>query len=336
MHLPNRAAPHGRHPRRLRHTSRFLGVFLLAGGLLLLGHAGDAAGATSPGHAGASALPGSVVTVLQGAPTADIDVSPTDDGYTVRGSLLLTDGYTGSSNQRREAATCPDCKWRITDYCPTRADGDVINVCIGTTPACRPGTVRMRVWRAREGEPFQPWGSTCIGPAGPVTVAEVTSRLREEVPVHLPQSAVRAHPPVALTRLPVWFADDIQGPQIMTVRVLGIDVSVRADPVCTWQVSPQASAWMTVGTAAGCSVPVGATVGIGWSGSTPGAFRPDAVHVFRRPGVHAVRLDVEWHARWWVPGADDLPGQWVEGVVNQQPRLGTVVVRDAVGILRAG
>jgi len=332
----SRPAPRNQHPGASPALSRSLGVLVLATAMLLLVHAGAAAGPPGARHGGASAPPGSVTPAQLRMPAADIDVSPTDDGYTVRGSLLLTDGFTGSSDQRRQAAVCPDCTWRITDFCPTRADGDVINVCIGTTPACRAGTVRMRVWRAREGEPFQPWGSACIGPAGPVTVREVTSRLREEVPIHLPQSAVRVHPPVALTRLPVWFADDIEGPQTMTVQVLGIDVAVRAEPVCTWRVSPRESTWTTVGVAAGCAVPVGTTAGTGWSGSTPGTFRSDAAHVFRRPGVHPVRLDVDWHARWWLPGEDDVPGQWVEGIVSQQPRLGSVVVRDAVGILRTG
>jgi len=300
-------------------------ALLTSGGLLSLGPAAELARPLP-----ADALLGSGVL-----PGVDIDVTPAEGGYTVRGSLLLTEGFTGSSSQRREAALCDGCSWRITDYCPNTVDGDVINACIGTIPACPEGTVRMRVWRMRDGEPWQPWGAACIGPQGPVTVASVTTRLRSEVPVHLPASAVRSHPSVGLTRLPLWFADGIDGPRTVSVEVLGVVVEVWAEPVCTWHVAPEGEAWQSFGVATGCAALVGSSGGSGWSGRSPSSFKADAVHIFRRPGSHAVRLDVEWRARWWVPGEDHLPGQWVDGLVVQPPQLGTVLVRDGVGILRA-
>ena len=244
--------------------------------------------------------------VVPAAQADDVGGDDEGDGYVATGSVLLDASYDGSDGDRRGAADCPGCRWRLRSVCrPGELAGE--ESCAGAWAGCPVGATRMRlfVWA-----PAEPWwrdiGTICAGaPDAIVSIDDIGTRVRDRVEEYLPvlrpalQPAGRTLaglPTVLLSRQP-----RSVGP--VALDVLGHEVRLTATPRWRW------------GFDAGDDV-VTAHPGSPWPAAP-------LTHVFAVPGRARVEVTTTWTATFTVEGFGpfDVPPP----LVTQTARLAIVV-----------
>ena len=226
--------------------------------------------------------------VVRAAPCqgADCDVVPDPDDaqYVGSGGLLLpSDSFTGSDDDRRDAATCLDCRWALLPMCRDGQGGGVD--CGGAAQSCPPGEFRRIVMLLRPGDAdWRLVGLVCLVDGVPLTVDDVSDRLSdvvlEEVPDLRPSYQPRGG---TLIGLPAVF--DAGQPRTLGARrfeLVGFDVVLRGQASWTW------------------------SFGDGGSLQTddPGGAWPhmDVAHSYTNPGSYGVGVTTSWEAWFTVDG----------------------------------
>jgi hypothetical protein len=263
----------------------------------------------------AFALLTAVLPVLLAGPARGAGVHGDDeqDQYVGSGGLLLPGGV--SANTRREVASCLGCSWRLSSPC-VQAPGvgfDDQPTCAGVVRGC-PGGRLLRGWFRPADGSWRELGLVCLGPRGPITVADVSRAIAESVPHRLPLLRPRGEPNRGvLAQLPVHFRSGQQpGPLEWADEILGQQVSITARPSWTWSFGDGA-ALVT---------------------SDPGGRYPHGgvVHTYGTPGVMTVTCSAEWRAQFEVDGLGPFP---VPEVVHQRAEV-EVAVGEGRGVLTLG
>ena len=139
---------------------------------------------------------------------ATCDVVGDDQADAIEGRVLIPgEGFDGDPGIRREAATCDGCAWALTPSCWGNDETDQ-NGCTAVVAACPAPALRYDILRRRPGETdFVYVGSTCIQPGSPLTVAELTPRVRDQFLDLLPPQDPSMQPAAgALVNVPALFA----------------------------------------------------------------------------------------------------------------------------------
>lgn len=218
-----------------------------------------------------------------------VDVGAGADRYSGSGGLILPGSL--ESGTRRDAA-CENCRWRLRDPCS--ADG---GPCLAVTRGCAQLASLLRLLLSSDGgATWADRGLVCIPPAGPVTVAEVSTGLRREFERLVPELLPRAQPSSGVvTRIPVNFlSGHPRGLPASVHRILG--QSVVLSPSVRWR-------W-DFGDGAGLET------------AEPGAEYPagSVRHAYRRSGSVVVRVRAQWSGTFRV---DDLGPFPVAGTIDQ-------------------
>jgi hypothetical protein len=202
------------------------------------------------------------------------------DRYVGTGGLVLPPAV--DSSDRRAAADCPDCQWRLTSPCVTSSAGNAFGgACTSVVRGC-PGGELLRPWIQRAGEAWRALDLVCLT-QGPVPVAAVGRSVRDEVSAAVPAPHPSTSPSSGVvTQLPVAFAaGQPPGPMHWSSTVLGMSVEVTAHPHWEWQFGDGAS----------------------MRADEPGGRHPSAVeHTYRTGGTRSVTLRVRWSATYMVGG----------------------------------
>ena len=267
----------------------------IVGGLMTLAVVVVTAGSVAPAHASldnhGSPVRGQLDASAQGA-VRDSGSTPSDVGvggddgrdlYLGTGGLLVGVGYRGDAADRVESASCTECRWKLTAMCvvPNHSPEDL---CAGSLVGCPVGQLRVRVLLARPGQAWRVIGTTCLGPGGPVTVADVVARLRDLAVTRVPPLRP-GYQPVgrAVVGIPVILRSG--QPRDLGSRhlqVLGHDVRLAATASWVWR------------------------YGDGQSDTTsdPGGVWPDrsVAHTYRRAASHRVWVTTVWSATFRVDG----------------------------------
>jgi hypothetical protein len=167
----------------------------------------------------------------------DCDVVGNDELKAIEGRVLIpAQGYEGDPGIRREAATCDGCAWALTPSCAGN-DENTQNGCAATVTLCPPPALRYDILRRRPGEAaFVFVGSTCIAPGTPLTVDDLTPRVRDHFLDLLPDQQPTFQPAAgALVNVPALFAAG--QPRTIgrdTFDLAGFTVVLTADARWTW------------------------------------------------------------------------------------------------------
>lgn len=220
------------------------------------------------------------------------------DVFVGHGGLLLPPTFHGSAGGRGAAATCAGCSWRLTEACLRDAGGS----CTGFVSMCPPGELYLRVWLLdpASGGGWTRIGAVCLGPRGPVTVADMGAAARDAFVRDLPALAPAAQPArTAVTQIPVVLRSG--QPATWPDRsydLLGFRVTVHATPRWTW--------WFGDGAAL--------------TTEDPGGSWPDdgVAHTYRQVGRWQVRVATVWSATWTTDGLGPFD---VAGPVRQDAVL---------------
>lgn len=234
------------------------------------------------------------LALVIGPPAAAVDVGAGGDRYSGSGGLLLP-GDTDPGT-RREAASCPDCRWRLSDPCA--ADG---SPCLAITRGCAQLASLLRIRLSSDGGvTWSDRGLVCIPPAGPVTVAEVSTHVRRVFERLVPELAPSREPNAGVvTRLPVNFISGQPGGLApSTHRILGRHVLLRPSVRWSWDFGD----------------------GSAQDTQEPGSPYPTGVirHAYRRAGVLQVLVVSCWTGAFEVDGLGPFP---VVGSILQSARL---------------
>lgn len=210
------------------------------------------------------------------------------DSYVGAGGLILPGSVDDAT--RREVASCPECRWRLTSPC---VDSDLGNAFDGQQP-CRSVTLRcprgrlMRTWFDPGTGTWRDLGPICLGEQVH-TVASLGREVREEVRRQLPPLMPASLPARGVvTQVPTIFASGQQlGPVTWTDTVAGHRVRVTATPRWVWEFGD------------------GARMETDQSGvlAADGPIR----HVYRRPGTALVTCRVVWTAAFALDGIGSFP-----------------------------
>lgn len=250
------------------------------------------------------ALFGAVLIGL--APTAaGIEVGAGADRYTGTGGLLLPGGT--DSRTRHEVASCADCRWRLSDPCSS--DG---GPCLAVTRGCTQMAYLLRLTVSADGgASWSDRGLICIPPAGPITVADVSTSLRQEFERIVPALAPRTQPSQGiLTQIPVNFiSGHPTGLAPSTHRIHGRDVTLRPTVRWIWEFGD----------------------GIRADADTPGGPYPGGSirHAYRQAGTRAAQVQALWSGTFEVDGLGPFP---VSGVIRQSASL-VVAVGEGRAVL---
>lgn len=308
------AAPHGSWPpphadayrrgvRRAPFLVRLVLVLSAPALLALVPPAPPAAASARPAHE-----PARIGLAPSAVPVVTVSPDPERDLYAGTGGLVVpARDWRGSSDGRRQSASCLDCEWRITVLC-SKADF-AAGRCRSIHLGCPVGTTAVRVWLLRPGADWAAVGEACQGPRKPVTVGDVGRKVRDRAEKALPALRPAAQPADgALIGVPVVLrvgqpAGGIRGADL---SVLGLDV--RLDSRVRWQ-------W-TYGD--GTSV---------WT-SLPGGAYPDMslTHTYRHAGSRTVGVLAVWRGQYTVEGLGPFV---VPGPLLTQRRSLRIVVRVA-------
>ncbi len=259
---------------------------------------------------------GSIIPASASSPIRSPGALPTDVGvggddnhdlYRGTGGLLVGAGYRGDQADRVESATCADCRWKITAMC-VAPDHSPEDLCAGSLVGCPFGQLRVRVLLARFGQAYREIGTTCLGPGGPVTVAELIARLRDVAITHVP-ALVPGYQPVglAVVGIPViWRTGQPRSLGARDLVVLGHDVVLAATASWVW------------------------TYGDGTTETTskPGGLWPDnsVSHTYRRAARLRATVTTVWSATFRVDGLGPFA---VTGDVVRQDATIALDVRPA-------
>jgi hypothetical protein len=274
----------------------------------LIGVAPLVTGAWVPARA-ASPVPTSGVAA-EGTVLGSVDVTPDPDGdlYVGTGGLVeRSSDWRGDDGSRQQAASCTDCRWRVSRVCSTVDSTG--GLCNGRRLHCDVDHVPVGIWLSRAGEDWVLVGHACQGPEPPATVTDVARLVRERALAAVPPLRVGVQPADGtLVRLPALFrtgqpAEGISGADL---SVLGLDV--RLDARVRWR-------W-TYGDGAGA-----------WTRSPGGTWPDDSVaHAYLRAGAFTASVDAVWRAQFTVDGLGPFP---VDGPDLAQHATVPVVVRPA-------
>lgn len=135
--------------------------------------------------------------VLPSPASADfVEVLTTDRGFLVTGGILLDPAYR---LDRREAATCPNCHWKIVYIC---SFGEWQPNCPELLKMCRSDQAVTKVFRAdasrTPGEGSSQWhftGHSCESPDGVVSHEIISCILRGQWAKFVPDLAFHTSPP---------------------------------------------------------------------------------------------------------------------------------------------
>ena len=253
--------------------------------------------------AAAAAAPPSTVR-----PAVDVSPDPEHDLYVGTGGLVVpTSRWRGSGSGRREAASCGDCRWRVSKLCTKveNAVGGCRNIALG----CPVGTVPVRIWLLRPGRDWDVVGRACQGDSPPTTVSHVGSDVRERAVAALPPLRAGVQPAAgALVRLPALFrtGQPAEGIRDADLSVLGLDVRLTSRVRWHWTYGDGSDEWTT----------------------SPGGSWPDTSvsHAYAAAGRLRASVRAVWRAEFTVEGLGPFP---VPGPPLVQQQTVTVLVRTA-------
>lgn len=236
-------------------------------------------------------------SLLMAGPVTARDVVGDDerDMFVGTGSLILPVGI--SRPGRASAADCPGCEWKATLTC----DPVSPTACRGQARLCPNDHLWLRISLRRPGADWQVVGSQCFTPGGPARRDHVESQINDIVQRSVPPLRPTHRPPRGIvTQLPVMFdSGQKAGPLSWTWSLVGLDVSVQANPSWAWQFDQSDAIFRT---------------------SRPGGPRPaEAItHTYRQHGLRQVSVETTWTASYYV---GDLGPLTVSQPVRQQQRL---------------
>lgn len=201
-------------------------------------------------------------------------------GYRVTGQMFLDESFTGSESTKRTAATCTGCTWLLTNYCKRDNPYQVITSCDLPVLACETelgSGVKKRIWhQVTPDSPWQDLGVVCLTPKGPVTPKVITTVIKEEAVIFLPELNPTATPPGdALVKLPVYFSANqpsVFGPKL--VKVAGFEVLLTAYPTWTWNFQNQKITTRS----------------------------PNISNIWNKTGGYQVSVIASWNADWQIDG----------------------------------
>lgn len=252
--------------------------------------------------AGCLGLTAAVVQPALADPCSGADCNvvgdPEQAAYVGTGGLLLPAGsFTGSDQDRTDAASCPNCRWSLALMC--RGDG----TCTPAAQSCPGDEIRYIVllWRP-ESPVWREVGLVCLGPVGPITVQDVADLLHDRVLEHVPPLQPSMQPEArTLVQLRTVFASG--QPRSLGERdfnLVGFAVTLQGRATWTWDFGD----------------------GGVFNTQEPGGAWPntDVSHTFTRPGRYAVQVSSAWRAWFTVGGFGPYP---VGGdpVVQQAPSI---------------
>ncbi len=230
--------------------------------------------------------PSAVLATTWSGPSGPAAVVGDDqnDLYSGTGSLVIPSrGWQGDSGGRQRAASCVDCSWKITRYCP-KADF-AAGKCRLIRLGCPTGTMRVRVWLQRPGESWTFVGVTCQGASRPHTVAEVGEVVRGRAVALLPALRAAVQPANgALLGIPAVFRTGQPAAGIRGANLSVLDLAVRLDSRVRWR-------WSYGDDSAE------------WS-AAPGGPWPDTSvsHRYTRAGMVIAQVRAVWRGRYMVDG----------------------------------
>lgn len=260
----------------------------------------------SAAPSGAGSCPGSDCTV---------EGDPADAAYVGDGGVLLpAASFTGAEQDRVDAAVCEGCRWALVPVC--KQGGQGAGWCGAAAFACPAGQRRLEVFLRRPGEPaFTSVGLVCVAPAGPVTVADLATRLSDVVVERVPD-LTPSYQPVGgtLVHLPTLFATGQQRRlDTRSFELVGFAVVLDARATWAWQFGD------------GQDLVTG----------QPGGGFPDrsVAHVYRQPGRYPVVVTSVWEGWFTVDGMGPFQ---VGGPQVTQTQTMAVEVNQARAVLVAG
>lgn len=243
-----------------------------------------------------------------------VDGDPDNAAYVGDGGLLLPgDSFTGTAQDRTDAAVCQGCRWALVPVCKEGGQGG--GWCGPAAFACPPGERRLEVYLRRPGEPdFSSVGLVCVPMAGPVTVADMATRLSDVVVERVPDLRPSYQPSGGtLVHLPTLFTSG-QPHRLDTRHFELVGFSIVLDARARW-------AWR---------------FGDGDELVTdqPGGAYPDrsVAHVYQRPGRYPVAVTSVWDGWFTVDGMGPFQ---VGGPQVTQSQLLSVDVAEARAVLVA-
>lgn len=222
--------------------------------------------------------------------SAAVEVGAGGDRYSGSGGLLLPGGV--DSGTRREAAGCPDCRWRLTDPC-----SEIGGPCLAVTRGCAQLAYLLRLRLSADGgATWSDRGLVCIPPSGPMTVADVAGGLQRRFERLVPDLAPRQQPSQGVvTRIPVNFiSGHPSGLASSRHDVLGHPVILHPTVRWVWDFGD----------------------GARLETDSPGTAYPKGTirHAYRTAGSRCARVEAVWSGTFEVDGLGPFP---VAGVIRQ-------------------
>ncbi len=237
-------------------------------------------------------LPSTPAFSVQPCVGADCDVVADPDGaqYVGRGGLLLPAGsFTGSDADRRDAATCPECRWALLPMC--RGNGQAGGVeCGGAAASCPPGEFRRIVLLLRPGDiDWREVGLVCLVGGAPTTIDDVASELSDVVVENVPPLQPTSQPKGGtLIGLPAVFASG-QPARLGERRfqLVGFDIVLDGRATWTWDFGD----------------------GHAFTTDEPGGAWPEMAvnHPYAHAGSYPVSVSSTWEAWFTVDGMGPWP-----------------------------
>lgn len=246
-----------------------------------------------------------LVVVALSPVSSAVEVGAGGDRYSGSGGLLLPGGI--DSGTRRDAASCSDCRWRLSDPC-SESGGP----CLAVTRGCAQLAYLLRLRLSVDGgATWSDRGLVCIPPSGPVTVAQLANELQSRFTRLVPGLAPRQEPAQGVvTQIPVNFiSGHPDGLGSSSHVVLGHAVVLHPSVQWSWEFGD----------------------GARLDTASPGHPYPRGSirHAYRVAGVRQARVDAAWSGTFEVDGLGPFP---VAGVIRQKASL-TVPVGEGRAVL---
>jgi len=252
------------------------------------------------------------VAHASGAQAVDIHGNDVQDSYTGVGGLVLPS--SADTQSRREAVSCEDCSWIVSDACDTPY-GVAFLHCQSAVLHCPPDSHERRAWMRHGDGQWYDHGLLCVTAGGPPTLASVGHQARGAFVQRLPPLLPSLQPARGVvTQLPVLFdSGQPTGVTAIDVRLAGVNVHLEARSHWTWTFGDGASSFSTTG----------------------GSHWPDlsVSHVFRRAGRQVVRVKTQWAAEYWLDGLGPFP---VPDEVSQEAVVAVWVGEGRAALAPAG
>ena len=251
-----------------------------------------------------------IVTLTVLLPTrawaADVHGDDAGDRYVGTGGVILPASV--GETERRAAADCADCAWRLSTPCVATVLGNAFGDPCGSVVRGCPGGELLRAWRREGAAPWRDIGLVCLADGPPLTVEKASRAAHDAIARQVPALAP-AHQPRqgVLVQLPTAFATGQDaGPHRWAADIVGSTLGITATPTWLWVFGD------------------GATLAADRAG---GPFPSDIVHVYRRAGRPTVTVTTTWSATFTVDGLGPFP--------VAEPVRQTVQLAMAVGEGRA-